>query len=169
MQECIDHYGPLIWSLARRFSPNAADAEDAVQEVFVALWQHAQRYDPEKGAEATFVSILARRRLIDRDRSRQRETRRIETLKTRSVQASAAPARDIEIAEEAQLARDTLRQLSPDQQRVLELAIHGGHTHEEIARITELPLGTVKTHARRGLIRVRQALREQTGQAEASS
>ena len=142
MQACIDNYGPLIWSLARRFTPNAADAEDAVQEVFLALWQHAERFDPEKGAEVTFVSMIARRRLIDRGRSRQRETARIEKVKAQAVPMATAPSQEPEILEEAQRA----------------LAIHGGYTHDEIARITELPLGTVKTHARRGLMRVREAL-----------
>ena len=167
MQECIDHYGSLVWSLARRFSPNAADAEDAVQEVFLSLWKHAARFDPEKGAEVTFVSMIARRRLIDRGRSRQRESQRIEVLKTRTVQSTTAPAQDLEIAEEARRARAALERLSPDQQRVLEMAIHGGYTHDEIARITELPLGTVKTHARRGLIRVREALAAASEKTEA--
>ena len=166
MQECIDAYGPLIWSLARRFTPNAADAEDAVQEVFLSLWKNADRFDAAKGAEVTFVSMIARRRLIDRGRSRERETRRMENLRAQAVDTSSEPISKPEVIEEAQRAREALKQLNPDQQQVLELAIHGGYTHEEISQITELPLGTVKTHARRGLIRVRQALaeeREKTG------
>jgi RNA polymerase sigma-70 factor (ECF subfamily) len=61
--ECIDRFGGLIWSLARRLSAGPADAEDAVQEVFIALWENAGRFDPEKGAEVTFVAMIARPRL----------------------------------------------------------------------------------------------------------
>ena len=78
MQECIDRYGSLVWSLARRWSSDASDAEDAVQEVFISLWQSAGRFDPEIASEASFVTMIARRRLIDRGRKLARR-RRVET------------------------------------------------------------------------------------------
>lgn len=78
--ECVEKYGGLVWSLARRFS-NHADAEDAVQEIFLDLWQKAERWDREKSSEVTFVTMLARRKLIDRFRknSRSIESSREET------------------------------------------------------------------------------------------
>mgnify|MGYP001805067540 FL=1 len=54
---CLDQYGGLVWSLARRLSPNDNDAEDAVQEIFVEIWRHADRFDPSKASEATFVAM----------------------------------------------------------------------------------------------------------------
>jgi RNA polymerase sigma-70 factor (ECF subfamily) len=141
MQECIDEYGGLIWSLARRFCPSPAQAEDAVQEVFIALWENASRFDESKGAEVTFVAMIARRRLIDSGRSE-------------SVDFEQRTAE----VDEAQRAMQAMEQLSEDQQRVLKLAVYRGLTHDEIAQATGLPLGTVKTHARRGLIRVRELL-----------
>ena len=66
LQACIDRYGGLIWSLALRLSPNYQDAEDATQEIFLDLWRNAGRYRPERGSEQVFVTVLARRRLIDR-------------------------------------------------------------------------------------------------------
>ena len=72
IDECLDRYGGLVWSLARRLSPTTADAEDAVQEIFIDLWRSAGRYSEQLGEEVTFVSTLARRRLIDRLRSLRR-------------------------------------------------------------------------------------------------
>jgi RNA polymerase sigma-70 factor (ECF subfamily) len=66
MQSCMDTYGGLMWSLARRFCPTATEAEDAVQEAFISVWENAQRYDPSKGAEVTFVAMIARRRRFER-------------------------------------------------------------------------------------------------------
>ena len=70
---CLEKYRGLVWSIARRFAGNHADAEDAVQEVFVELWRHAGRFDPAVAAESTFVATVARRRLIDRHRRRGRQ------------------------------------------------------------------------------------------------
>jgi len=158
VQEFLDTYGGLIWSLARRFSDNAADAEDAVQEILVNIWQHAGRYDPEVAKEATFIAMIARRRLIDRRRKRQRRpdgaTVSAEILELASDRAPRSTPDDDESAR----ALDALSQLRPEQQKVLRLAIGQGCTYEQVSEVTGIPLGTVKTHARRGLIRVREIL-----------
>ncbi|MEJ2601953.1 MAG: sigma-70 family RNA polymerase sigma factor [Gammaproteobacteria bacterium] len=70
---CVERYSGLVWSLARRFIAIEADAEDAVQEIFVEIWNTAGRFDPSKSAEATYISMIARRRLIDRLRKTSRE------------------------------------------------------------------------------------------------
>ena len=69
VQECMETYGNLVWSLARRYSESAADAEDATQEIFLDIWKSAGRFDPERGKETTFIATIARRRLIDRVRA----------------------------------------------------------------------------------------------------
>jgi RNA polymerase sigma-70 factor (ECF subfamily) len=66
--DCLARYGGLVWSLARRFLSNVADAEDAMQDVFIELWKNAGRYDPSRASEPTYVTMIARRRLIDRKR-----------------------------------------------------------------------------------------------------
>jgi RNA polymerase sigma-70 factor (ECF subfamily) len=158
VRECLQRFGGLVWSLARRLSASPSDAEDAVQEIFVDLWRSASKYDPRAASEATFVAMIARRRLIDRLRSRQR--RREEPLGEGAEAIAEAPG---ETAAEAALAAKAIAQLRPEQQRVLLLATMHGLSHEEIAERTGLPLGTVKTHARRGLLRVREVLAAEGG------
>ena len=157
---CIARHGPLVWALARREAGgNHADAEDLVQEIFVDLWAHAARFDPGVAAETTFVAMIARRRLIDR---RRRLGRGPAGAPLGDVDEIAAPGpaaeRVAEVRDEALAARRALATLGPDQRRVLLLAIDDGLTYDQIARRTGLPLGTVKTHARRALIRLRDLL-----------
>ena len=155
---CVDQFGGLVWSLARRLLGRPSDAEDAVQEVFIELWKNASRFDPAIASEATFVAMIARRRLIDR---RRREVRRPESesvaledvlIATDSEQAN------FELQDEAARAAAALEQLKPEQQSVLRLAVCHGWPHQLIADRLGLPLGTVKTHVRRGLIRIREEL-----------
>jgi RNA polymerase sigma-70 factor, ECF subfamily len=152
MRECLDQFGGLVWSLARRFSPT--DAEDAAQDVFVALWKGASRYDPSVGSESTFVAMIARRRLIDRARARGRALQPGSITDTHA----APPAPTADLSDETALAARAISQLSPDQQKAMHLSICRGLSHEEIAQATGMPLGTVKTHIRRGLARVRELL-----------
>ncbi len=164
VRDCVAAYSGLVWSLARRFCPTSSEAEDAAQEIFINLWRSASRFDPAVSSEPTFVSMIARRRLIDRARARQRRPDPAPL-----VESAAMPAPDPDAADEAARAGVALGALAPEQQRVLRLAIHQGLSHEQIAQATGLPLGTVKTNIRRGLIRVRELLtgcpRQRTGVA----
>lgn len=157
VQECIDRFGGLVWSLARRFCYNPSEAEDAVQEIFLDLWRSAGRYDPSVASEATFVAMIARRRLIDRRRRAAREPDRQE-LNPAIAQDDADVIDRAEVGEDAAAAVRAMETLRPEQQRVLRLSIYQGLSHERIAEATGLPLGTVKTHVRRGLIRIREIL-----------
>lgn len=156
MPDCITRYGGLVWSLARRFLGNSSDAEDAVQDVFIELWKNAARYDPLRSSESTYITMIARRRLIDRKRRAGRAP------PPQSLPDEATAAREgttrIEIEDEAAKAAAVLNELREDERRVIQMAVYQGLTHEEIAAATGLPVGTVKTHIRRGLIRVRERL-----------
>jgi RNA polymerase sigma-70 factor (ECF subfamily) len=154
---CLDQYGNLVWSLARRFTTSHAEAEDAVQEIFIDLWSSAAKYDRDKASETTFVAMIARRRLIDRLRKTKREpfTEEIENVPGLD---SPDHAREVEVKDEAAKASRLIRTLKPEQQRVIELAVYHGHTHQSIADALNLPLGTVKTHLRRGLLKIRSAM-----------
>ena len=159
--DCVARYGPLVWTLAQRRLKNVADAEDAVQEVFIDLWRSAERFDPGVAEEITFVAMIARRRLIDRIRkdARRPAAAPLDAAgSSAAVDPGAAVGDRIEVGEEARLAAEQFDRLPSDAQRVLRLSIFDGLSHGEIAAQTSLPLGTVKSHIRRGLDTLRQRL-----------
>jgi len=161
VQECIDRYGGLVWSLARRFcGGNQADAEDAVQEVFISLWENADRFDESVASETTFIAMITRRRLIDRRRKQMRRRDSATMPETMPEPIAANTGVELELSDEARYASRVLAELRPEQKNVLEMSLVYGRTYEQIAESTGLPIGTVKTHARRGLIRVREIIAE---------
>ena len=157
IDECLDRYGGLVWSLARRLSPTTADAENAVQEIFIDLWRSAGRYSETLGEEVTFVSTLARRRLIDRLRSLRRTPDPVPIDGSALVYAAPMTAFD-ETSEEATRAAECLGKLRENAREVLELSIYHGLAGTTIAQRTGLPLGTVKTLIRRGLTQLRSCM-----------
>lgn len=150
---CMDRYANLVWSLALKNCADRASAEDAVQDIFLQLWQVAGRYDESLASEATFVAMIARRRLIDLYRRRKDPVPIGVDWEIRDESQSVADS--AELKDEALKAEAFLSELPPDQQRVLRLSIYDGLSHSCIARETGLSLGTVKTHIRRGLIDLR--------------
>lgn len=154
---CIERYSGLVWSLARRFLHDLADAEDAVQDVFIELWTNAHRFDPGRASEVTWISMMTRRRLIDRIRRERREPTR-----TSIADLDQVPSRDGRVAIEASAESRRVMQLidamAPDQREVIRMATWLGMTHMAIAQELKMPLGTVKSHLRRGLGRIREQL-----------
>ena len=154
---CLDRYGNLVWSLARRSLSDRQAAEDAVQEIFLKLWEVAGRFNPEIASETTFVAMIARRKLIDINRKKVVAS----TSDVEFDEFSARPSDvvvDLEIKDEAAKAKELLSQLPEDQQTVIKLNIFDGLSHARIAEATGLSLGTVKTHIRRGILKLRRAL-----------
>jgi len=159
IEEFLDRYGGLVWSLARRLSPSPTDAEDAAQEIFIDLWKYAERFREASGSEATFVAMIARRRLIDRLRKlrRQPESQPLDD----SILDYALPPQTSrgELAEEASRAVACLEHVRTEERKVLELSIYHGLPQTQIAAQTGFPLGTVKTHIRRGLSQLRDCMK----------
>lgn len=156
-RECIDEFGSLIWSIARRLTGNHADAEEAVQEIFKEVWRSADRFDPAQGSEKLFVATIARRRLIDRMRRASRqgfaESGGIHSLSW--DESSGGPS------VEAVAAARAVMQVRPELRQVLELGVLQGLNHAEIAAVLELPVATVKATMLRGLIQVRELMGKQ--------
>lgn len=162
----LDAYGGLVWSIARGAFRDRAEAEDAVQDVFIAVWRSAARYDPQTASEATFIAMIARRRVIDRIRKagRRPDTQPIESAGDPSDRAATdSPADAIAVKEESARVLEVIDTLDPPQPEVIRHAVLDGLTHVQIAERLSLPLGTVKTHIRRGLAKVRGALSASPG------
>jgi len=156
VSEFVDRYGGLLWSMALKSTRNEADAEDAVQEVFVELWRSADKFNPELSAEKTFVCMVARRRLIDRSRKRKLayDTEEIDAMASDFTDASVAA----EFHDEVEKAVAVLDALPDQQSKIIRLSIFGGLSHSQIAEATGSSLGTVKTHIRRGLMAMRRKI-----------
>lgn len=157
VQECLTKYGGLVWSLARRMSPNTDEAEDAVQEIFTDIWKNAGRFDETQASETTFIAMIARRRLIDRLRKSQRQIN-ADSLEDVLSEPAKDYTREMQNCIEAKEISVAMRELRPEQQKVLYLSIVQGLSHQEISDLTKMPVGTVKTHVRRGLIQIREIL-----------
>lgn len=154
--QCIDEFGGLVWSLARRLTPNESDAEDAVQEVFVEIWRFADRFDPAKASQATFIAMIARRRLIDRLRKHNRQP--VEEHFDEAVTNVASREQSAEVGADVARVAAAMQGMKTEQREALRLSAWLGMSHASIAKKMNLPLGTVKSHIRRGLMTVRENL-----------
>jgi RNA polymerase sigma factor (sigma-70 family) len=152
LREAYDRHGAAVLYLAQRLLGNRADAEDVTQVTFVAAWTGRDGFDPQRGTILGWLLGIARRKAVDRIRSAVREQR------TATVQAHQ-PAPDPEGSPEQIVDRlvvaDELGRLPDEQRRTLELAFFDDLTHPQIAAVTGLPLGTVKSHIRRGMANLR--------------
>ena len=157
-EELTKKYGNLIWSIARRYLSNQAEAEDAVQEIFLALWQSASRFDANKGSEITFIATIARRRLIDglRKNNKHKILQSIDDSISNDVFQQKS---NLEKNAELSLAIGILETLEKKDQELLSLSIYQGYSHVEIAKLLNLPLGTVKTKIRRNLMKIREKIK----------
>ena len=155
--EQLDRHRRALTGYCYRMLGSGAEAEDAVQEIMVEVWKSVRqgRFDASKGSETTFVATIARRRLIDRLRKRRLKTSEL-VMDVASPKSNEVPAD--ELLEEARAALGVLERLSEAQQTAIRMAVLNGLTHEEVAAATGMPLGTVKTHIRRGLIKMREML-----------
>lgn len=162
VDDCIEQYGGLIWTIGKRYLCDVSDLEDVTQEVFIELWQKAGRFDPQRGTESSFVALVARRRVTDR-------------LRRSSAAKNEGPVHSIEEFEEMdefgvsdvdsmiwgeEITRTAscLEKLEQIRRRVLIMHLRDGESHGRIADILQLPLGTIKSHARRGLLQMQRCV-----------
>jgi len=156
--ECLDRYGDLVWSLARRYLRNAADAEDAVQDIFIDIWGSSGRYDRNIASEVAFISTIARRRLIDKIRAAERRPLMDSLDDDEGAPIDPGIPATVEDDTEVSIVERVLAEMDPEHQKVISMSLYEGYSHSEIAERLSLPLGTVKTRVRRGLIHIRQQL-----------
>jgi RNA polymerase sigma-70 factor (ECF subfamily) len=157
-----DRHGGASFSLAYRMVGKQAAAEDVVQEAFLSIWRSRLRYDKTRGSVRTWVLGIVHNRAVDGLRRSTVHDRGRETLDVVEERHEARERTDVEVArrEEARSVRGALNTLPDEQRQAIELAYFGGYTQNEIARLIEEPLGTVKGRMRLGLDKMRRQLVE---------
>lgn len=148
-----------VFGLVRRVLRDPAQAEEVTQEVLVEVWRSAARFDPERGSAATWIHTMAHRRAVDRVRSAQASHDREERLARLDHAATFdVVAETVETRLEQEQVRRCLDHLTDLQRESVTLAYYQGYTYREVADLLAVPLGTVKTRMRDGLIRLRDCL-----------
>lgn len=155
--KCLDRYKNLVWSLVRRNCTDFQTAEDAVQDIFLKIWKNAGRFDAEIASETTFVAMIARRSLIDMSRKRSHTALGATELDQVS-NPEMGVANRAELNDEAAKASAMLADFPSEQRDAIRMSVFEGLSHASIADAMKLPLGTVKTYIRRGMIELRNAL-----------
>jgi len=160
LAELYDRHGRLVFSLALRILRDQGDAEDIVQEVFAQAWRQAARYESSRGNVIAWLLNLTRSRAIDRLRGRRArpDTAAGDPSTLELPDLSQPVDEQIALSTEAARIRAAVDELSVLQRVAIELAFYEGLTHVEIAERLELPLGTVKTRIRQGLLKLKERL-----------
>ncbi|MDD7918822.1 MULTISPECIES: RNA polymerase sigma factor [Actinomycetospora] len=153
LRTAYDRWGRLVFALGLRSLPDRVDAEDITQQTFVTAWRGRHTFDPHRGTLPAWLLGIARRQVADRLRVLQREARLQRVLERTEDPPAPEPSADRVL--DRIVAADELTHLVPQQRRVIELAFYDDLTHAQIAAVTGLPLGTVKSHLRRGIERLR--------------
>ena len=159
IEQLYQRYGGACFALARRILDDAQLAEDVVQQVFLALWK-GNGYDPARGAVSTWMLSITHHKSVDTLRREGNRRKRLASDQALLEVAATAPGPDDQAWAQlrAERTRQALRELPPEQREVLLLAYYGGYTQREIADLTGLPLGTVKSRTLGAMRRLREHL-----------
>jgi RNA polymerase sigma-70 factor, ECF subfamily len=150
MAELYDRHHRLAYAIVRRIVQSPSDAEEVLQEAFVRVWSRADTFDPRLGSPAAWLVRIARNRAIDRLRARQA---RAGNSGPAPVSESGSPERDLAV-------RGAVATLPAAQRALIEAAFFEGYTHQELSARFGVPLGTVKTRIRSGLVNLRERLEQ---------
>jgi RNA polymerase sigma-70 factor, ECF subfamily len=158
-EQTYDQVADAVFGLIRRVVRDPAQSEEVTQEVLVEVWRSASRYEPAKGSAMAWIMTMAHRRAVDRVRSEQAASDRQARVANREqVVVYDEVAEDVEARLERERVRRCLDTLTDLQRQSVALAYYEGYTYREVAELLTVPLGTVKTRMRDGMIRMRDCL-----------
>ena len=155
-----DRHAALVYGISLRLLVSTTEAEDLTQDIFLKLSDRCA-YDPQRGTLRTYLAILTRSRAKDRLRARNRNTQRLRNqVPTESETTTSPQMEELFETERSLEVREALAHLSSREQEVIEMAYYEGLSQSEIAQRLNTALGTVKSRSRRGLLKLRQSLRD---------
>ena len=158
-EELYDAVAPRVFGLVKRVVRDPAQSQEVTQEVFLEIWQQAARYDTDRGRAMSWIMVIAHRKAVDRVRAAQASTNRDLRQGIKEYQESYDDvAQSVETKMESERVRQALETLTSAQQEAIRLAYYGGYTHQEVAELLKIPVGTVKTRIRDGMIKLRDKL-----------
>ena len=161
LAEVFDHLGPAVYRGALRVLGHDAAAQDVVQDVFVELWSHPGRYDPDAGSLRGYLTMQARHRAVDLIRSELRRVARQERSRLEPGQPDTSPYEQVMASETAAAVRAAVEKLPESQRRIVELAYFKGLTCREAAQAAGIPEGTAKSRLRLALAKLETVLDRQ--------
>jgi len=157
--EVYDRISSRVMGLVTRLLRDRAQSEEVTQEVFLEIWQQAGKFDANKGSGMAWVLTMAHRRAIDRIRASQKSHERDLKIGIRDMERDFdGVSESVEIRIENERVKRSMSRLTALQREAVILAYYGGYSHSEMAEILGIPLGTVKTRLRDGMIRLRDEL-----------
>ena len=157
--ELYDQISPRVFGLVKRLLRDHAQSEEVTQEIFLEIWQTATRFDPNKGGASTWILTMAHRRAVDRVRSSQSSRNRDTRIGIRDHKVDYDQVSEtIEIRIEHERVEKAMSRLTELQRQAVTLAYYGGYSHSEVSQMLSVPIGTVKTRLRDGMIRLRDEL-----------
>ncbi|GAA2332984.1 sigma-70 family RNA polymerase sigma factor [Streptomyces kunmingensis] len=154
LEAAYRRWGTLVHTLAYRALGDAREAEDVTQQVFLAVWRGRAGYNAHRGAFAGWVVGITRRKIADALTARTRRTDLVSAAQATLGLTAPADTMARQVLDQVMVCHE-LALLPAAQRRVLELAFYSDLSHSQIAHVTGWPLGTVKSHSRRGLNRLR--------------
>lgn len=155
--DLYDRHNRLLYGLILRILRDRSEADEVLQDVFVTVWNRAETYNVALGSPAAWLVRIARNRAIDRLRANTARRRAVESVPL-ELQASENPELSALLGEQQRVVARALEAIPRDQRDLIEEAYYLGHTQSELAERHKLPLGTVKTRIRTGLLMLRQQL-----------
>ncbi|MER6678994.1 sigma-70 family RNA polymerase sigma factor [Streptomyces sp. NPDC000983] len=163
LAEAYRRWGALVYTVAARKLGDAEEAKDVTQQVFVGAWRGRKGYDAQRGSLKTWIMGISHKKVADALTRRSRYLRDVEAVTAASSTGKQEPPTPTDEVLDFVLLEDELERLPEQQQTVLRMAFYEDLTQAQIAERTGLPLGTVKSHTRRGLLRMRDRLEEVDG------
>jgi RNA polymerase sigma-70 factor (ECF subfamily) len=158
-EQTYDQVADAVFGLVRRVVRDPAQSEEVTQEVLIEVWRTASRYEPARGSAMAWIMTMAHRRAVDRVRSEQAASdRQARAANREQVVVYDEVAEDVEARLDRERVRRCLETLTDLQRQSVALAYYEGYTYREVAELLTVPLGTVKTRMRDGMIRMRDCL-----------